>query len=903
MSLGREHSRFGCWVSDGPVAPGSARLGLAVLIAVCAVCWSGGVVHAVPARPKPIAVNQPDGAAITLYVKGDEAAHWYEDAAGNVVTKCPKTGQWVYGTVVDGAIQPTALVAGRDDPKGVAQVAASASRIRAAVRDRKAARAAKESKDDGPLRAGPRGTMQNLVILVNFTDKTIAQTPQQFDDLFNEIGYSTDGAAGSVKDYYLEVSYGALTIQSTVVEAVTLDYGYAYYGQNDAYGEDLLPAAMVRDALVKLEARGFDFSQMDGDGDGYVDGLTVVHAGEGEENGTDPNAIWSHKWQLGNPVTYDGVVLEPYVTVPAIRDGSGAIVHPGVICHELGHHLGLPDLYDIDYTSEGAGQFCLMAGGSWNGGNGESPAQMSAWCKVTLDWVQPTIISTAGAYSLGQVETNAQIYKIQGAFSANEFFLIENRQGVSFDASLPGSSRGILIWHVDENQPDNSDETHYLVDLEEAGGTQDLESAGGASGDDDYFRQGNATEFNSTTTPSSASYDGTPLGLGMETIGPTGSTMLFSVVMVDPLSISGYVATADGAGIDGVLISEDQDGGWDVTDTDGYYRLPVRYGWSGTVTPTKTGYEFGPASRTYENVTASLSSQNYTGAEDGGGGGTGTLSITTVDDEGDPVDGAIYVDGDYKGTGSWSAQLATGTYQVTYGDVEGYTTPNANTVAVQDGQTTNVTGTYATGTSGSSLQVTVTADPNLVAPGNSSLVVAQASGGVSPYDYLWNTGYTRATFISQPKVTTTYTVTVTDNVGATAEGSVTINVPADELTVTVQADPNVVSSGESSTVTATAAGGVEPYEYAWNTGDTDAAITVSPTEPTTYTVTATDLSGQTAIASITVSTTQVAGVTDPAEGTPCFAPMAPMALLLTAMIGWRAAGARSSTRRKTRRRL
>src|SRR4030066_142534 len=83
----------------------------------------------------------------------------------------------------------------------------------------------------------------------------------------------------------------------------------------------------------------------------------------------------------------------------------------------------------------------------------------------------------------------------QGDFPSTQYFLVENRQGVGFDAALPGSQRGVLIWHIDETQPDNDDQTHYKVDLEEASGTQHLEQNLNAGEDSDYFRTGNATVF------------------------------------------------------------------------------------------------------------------------------------------------------------------------------------------------------------------------------------------------------------------------------------------------------------------------------------------------------------------------------------------------------------------------
>jgi len=176
---------------------------------------------------------------------------------------------------------------------------------------------------------------------------------------------------------------------------------------------------------------------------------------------------------------------------------------------------------------------------------------------------------------------------------------------------------------------------------------------------------------------------------------------------------------------------------------------------------------------------------------------------------------------------------------------------------------------------GPNLVVTVEADPNPISVGFETTLTAEASGGLPPYTYDWlETGETESeiTVIPATAGAHTYHVTVTDNRGQTAPGSVKVTV-REGLVVAVKADPAEIASGGSSELTATATGGTKPYTYSWQeTGDIDRSITVSPTEPGnhTYTVTVTDSSvdPKTATESVTVSvasTMTVSVQADPEE--------------------------------------
>ena len=89
--------------------------------------------------------------------------------------------------------------------------------------------------------------------------------------------------------------------------------------------------------------------------------------------------------------------MQKYSCSAELRGNSGSyLTRIGVICHEFGHVLGAPDYYDVDYTTggsfEGMGDWCIMAGGSWNN-NGATPAHHNGFTKVALyDWATATTL-------------------------------------------------------------------------------------------------------------------------------------------------------------------------------------------------------------------------------------------------------------------------------------------------------------------------------------------------------------------------------------------------------------------------------------------------------------------------------------------------------------------------------
>jgi immune inhibitor A len=207
----------------------------------------------------------------------------------------------------------------------------------------------------------------------------------------------------------------------------------------------------------------------------------------------------------------------------------------GVIAHEFGHDLGLPDLCDSDLSSNGIGVWDIMSYGLWLMG-GRYPSLPSAWSKILLGWVKPKIVERS---CFGIVINNgiSDLYPgdvVKIPINQNEYFLIENRQRFGFDKYLPGE--GILIWHVDEsigsiaNNNVNSDPKHRRVDLEEADGRDDLDRKVNYGDYTDTFRADNIYMFTPFTYPSSISYTGSAR-ISIINIGNSARSMTLDILI------------------------------------------------------------------------------------------------------------------------------------------------------------------------------------------------------------------------------------------------------------------------------------------------------------------------------------------------------------------------------------
>ncbi|MBQ2277195.1 MAG: immune inhibitor A, partial [Clostridia bacterium] len=296
--------------------------------------------------------------------------------------------------------------------------------------------------------AKQKNTSQDLLLLlIEYTDISMYETMDFWGDRYFGKGKN------SVTDYYMDQTgeydlhfnrinftrgNGMVSLaDSSVICEMELKDGVARVKFNRVHpGNTALVANDVKTAFSYVKEY-IDFSGYKGDAlynnsyirQDYFQTAAVI-AGWEESNAGNrihDQKIWAHAYRqyfgeihnrvqlamtVKKMVYSNGTSYEPYTLLSFMMhgelydgnpaDGSARTIGVGVSVHEMGHCLGLPDLYDTttdksSETSAGLSGFSVMASGNWGAKKGEipgtTPVGLDAWSKIKLGFAEPVEIS------------------------------------------------------------------------------------------------------------------------------------------------------------------------------------------------------------------------------------------------------------------------------------------------------------------------------------------------------------------------------------------------------------------------------------------------------------------------------------------------------------------------------
>lgn len=447
------------------------RILISAVLSLCAA-----MTFAIPAKKSWKVVSQSDGTTIKVSQAGDEHLHYYitED---NVPIYKAADNRYCYLTIENGKLHNSGVLAHESAARSAKELQvmntihdlAPIARQMAAKKRSAAKRCGSPnrlpSKDDISVF---KGSKKALVILAAFSDKSFSKGDDAivkfYDEVLNQEGYSQNGAAGSVHDYFNDMSRGEFDLTFDIVGPVKVSKSATYYGGPSPImgGADHI-GEFITEAIKKADEKcDIDWKKYDWDDDGEVEQVFVLYAGYGQATGGPTGTIWPNAWTLDEALqnndgnggfSIDGVFINQYACSNELYLDSGTVpMGLGVFCHEFSHCMGLPDMYDTNYGSTPTmGDWDLLAGGSYNGpqGIGWCPAGWTSYERAYAGWLELTELK-AGDIIKGMTsleEADGKAYVIYNDNHKDEYYLLENHKGMGWDKYTP--ENGLLIIHVD----------------------------------------------------------------------------------------------------------------------------------------------------------------------------------------------------------------------------------------------------------------------------------------------------------------------------------------------------------------------------------------------------------------------------------------------------------------------
>lgn len=419
-----------------------------------------------PARKGIFRHVQPDGSTMSLRLVGDEFGHTFTTLDGRPVV-IEKNGRARLRT----SLEIAELEEGRE-------TLLEESRAQSLRGTSTPFRVTDGIPDYRRKNFPTKGNIHGVVLLVEYADVSFSQDSATIHNLltarFNGDHYSEDidykgwspykndsiaiqaTIPGSARDYFRDQSFGQFTPTFDVLGPIRLEGNRAYYGANNRSGSDSNARGMIKEACQIAYDRGLtDFTPYDNDGDGIVDFVFVVYAGNDEAQYGPAECIWAQAWHLLSPLYLGQVSIFEYAcSAELCYDANNFIAGIGTFAHEFSHVIGLPDFYntwqtgtDADFTMD---FWSIMDYGMYNG-EGYIPAAYTSFERYSLGWLPMETLDEPANCSLEQTDNCRKGYRaFVNEEDTSSFYIFENIQKNNWNSYAP--NYGLQITCVNYSQ-------------------------------------------------------------------------------------------------------------------------------------------------------------------------------------------------------------------------------------------------------------------------------------------------------------------------------------------------------------------------------------------------------------------------------------------------------------------
>ena len=474
----------------------------------------------------PQTLSQPDGSILKCFATGDEHHHWLHDANNYTILQDSATGYYVYATKSGNKLIATSYVAGVTNPAAAGLLPGASLDAQAVEHISRNSYRMPETK--GTSGINTTGTINNIVIFIRFADQAEFSEPaSQYNSAFNAEG------SVSMLQYFKEISGSQLTITTSLfpqASGTTVSY-QATHNRNyycsfnsvtnpDGYSDDSekydRELTLLKDATEavksQIESTGLNF---DADGNGLVDNICYIIKGS-----TDgwSGLLWPHMFkQYYYDIMIGGAKVSDYNFQLSETFGVN------ILCHEMAHTLGFPDLYRYtDNTINPVSSWDIMASTT------NPPQHPSVYMKQKYgNWTSGiNEISSNGTYTLNPVSSNPfAAYKIVSPNSTSEYFMVEYRKTTGlFETQLLGS--GLIVYRVVPSLNGNMYGAPDEVYVCRPNGTTTVD---GDLAQANFSANAGRTTFGGSSNTACFLSNGTPGGFKITNIGTAGESISFTV--------------------------------------------------------------------------------------------------------------------------------------------------------------------------------------------------------------------------------------------------------------------------------------------------------------------------------------------------------------------------------------